>query len=296
MDIMKFFVILFSLIFSIIPCHSLTIEIVSPHAPGGPTDAVARIVQSALNDPAYKIVYKPGATSQIGIRYVNENDSLLVYANVQTFISTKRMNTDVKKIVENDLEPIVTIGIMPSLLFCNSATGIKTFQDLKNYDKILSFGTTGEGSVDSYLTDFMLSTFPNKHVIVQYPQAGSKPILDLMGNHINCMFVNYTLHNKNIGNPKLSPIIISHNIHDGIPVWDSIFSQKFQISNIIGLAVSKNLSSDLREKIIKDVKRSFTESFQRDLKKIGLIPYVNYSNIKSLDEETISFLKKNNLF
>lgn len=276
---------------------SLATEIVSPHAPGGPSGAVSMLLENQLGSD-YKTIYKPGATSQLAIRYVSESfDSMLVFASVQTFVSTGIMQEDVRNIVDNDLEVIGTMAIMPTILFCNSKTGIKNMEDLINYKGRLLFGTTGIGTGDSYNTQMLIKMLSNKdHAIVPYAKGGAKPISDLLGNHINCMFAQYAIHNSKIKNENLNAIVVSNPVKENLPVWKDL-NMKYPdlITNILGVAVSKKMPLETKTKIKRDLSVIFaTEEFKNKIINLGFIPLINDTDLSVVDKvnkETANYLK-----
>jgi tripartite-type tricarboxylate transporter receptor subunit TctC len=280
--------------------YAITIEIVAPFGPGGPGSLIARSVQEAFNDTAYIVVHKPGGSSQVALRHVHKENAVMVFASIMSFVSIDKMNTDVKKIVTEDLEIIASIGIMPMVLFCNAETGIKNFIDLQNNKKPLSFGSVGVGTGDHYTTQLIINKLPkNDHIIVQYPTGGGKPLFDLLGNQINCMWVQYAVHRQHLTNPKLNAIMVTNPISENVPLWDTQFKEKFPLSNIMGLVISKNLSVEVREKILFDIRNKFDASFEKKIKGLGITPYIRYGNdtqiIQEFNKNTLEYLIKNNL-
>jgi tripartite-type tricarboxylate transporter receptor subunit TctC len=246
------------------------------------------------------MTHRPGGSSQIAIRHVHKENAILVFLSIMSFVSTDKMNPDVKKIVTDDLEIVASIGILPMLLFCNADTGIKNLTDLQNYKKPLSFGTTGIGTGDHYTTQLLINKLPNKdHVIVPYATGGSKPIFDLLGNQINCMWVQYAVHNQHLANPKLNALMVTNPVSEKIPLWDKEFKEKFPLTNIIGLAISKKLPADVREKILFDIRNKFDASFEKEIRALGITPYVKYGKdvqiIQEINRDTLRYLIKNNL-
>lgn len=280
--------------------YANTIEIVSPFGPGGPGSLTARKIQETFNDPAYIVAHRPGGSSQIAIRHVHKENAVMIFLSIMSFVSIDKMNSDVKKIVTDDLEIVASIGVLPMLLFCNADTGIKNLADLQNYKKPLSFGTTGIGTGDHYTTQLLINKLPTKnHVIVPYATGGSKPIFDLLGNQINCMWVQYAVHNQHLANPKLNALMVTNPVNEQIPLWDKEFKEKFPLTNVIGLAISKKLPAEVREKILFDIRNKFDASFEKEIKALGITPYVKYGKdaqiIQEINRDTLKYLIKNNL-
>lgn len=292
--------LLLSILFVTANVEASTIEIVSPFGPGGPNSLVAKKIQETFKDSNYNITHKPGASSQVAIKHINKENSVLVFASIMTFVSIDKMTNEVKKIVRDDLEIIASIGILPNLLLCNSETGIKNYQDLKNYKGSLSFGSVGIGTSDHYLTQIMLNKLPfNNHIIVTYAAGGSKPIMDLLGNQINCMWVQYAVHNQHLSNPRVNAIMITNPVKEKIYLWEDEFKEKFPMTNIIGLAISKKVAKEVKDKITVDINTNFDLTFEREIERLGIIPFVQHGkNIKLVEQfnqETLKYLIKNKL-
>lgn len=292
--------LLASLFFIASNLQAATVEIVSPFGPGGPNSLMAKKLQETFKENNYIVTHKPGGSSQIAIRYINKENGILVFASIMSFVSLDKMNNDVKKIVQEDLEIISSIGILPMLLFCNSETGIKNYQDLKNYKGSLSFGTVGIGTGDHYTTQIMLNRLPNNnHTIVPYATGGSKPMVDLLGNQINCMWVQYAVHNQHLTSSKVNAIMTTNKVKEKIYLWDDEFKEKFPMTNIMGIAVSKKMPKEIRDKIILDINNNFDSSFDKEIEKLGIIPFVytgkNLKLIEQLNQDTLKYLVKNKL-
>jgi len=177
---------------------SKPIKVVSPWSPGGPAEALARVVttkmSAALGQPIV-IESKPGANGEIGTAAVAsappDGYTLLLSHLGPTAISPalkKNLPYDPVK----DFEPISQVVAGPTLLVVRNDLPVKSVKELIDYAKAhpgqLAYGSVGVGST-THLAGEMLNMTAGIETI-HVPYKGSTPILvDLIGGRLAFAFV-----------------------------------------------------------------------------------------------------------
>jgi tripartite-type tricarboxylate transporter receptor subunit TctC len=196
------------------PYPSKPIRMIVPFAAGAP-DAAARILaqqlQAQMGQPVL-VENRPGANGLPGTDAVARADPdgytlLLVSTSIAINPSLHRkMPFDVQK----DLEPITAVVTGPGyILVVNPALPVKTVKELvalaKTPGKQLTYGTPGFGNALHLATE-MFTTRAGISV-THAPYKGAGPaIADLIGGHIQMMFVTPPLSMPHIRSGRLRPI------------------------------------------------------------------------------------------
>jgi tripartite-type tricarboxylate transporter receptor subunit TctC len=174
------------------------IKVISPWSPGGPAEALARMVtgkmSAGLGQPIV-IESKPGANGEIGTAFVASAppDG---YTILLSHLGPTAISPALKRSLPYDpvkgFEPISQVVAGPTLLVVRNDLPIKTVQDLVKHAKAnpgkLAYGSVGVGST-THLAGEMLSMLAGIDLI-HVPYKGSTPILaDLIGGRLAFAFV-----------------------------------------------------------------------------------------------------------
>ena len=193
---------------------SKPIRMIVPFAAGAP-DAAARILaqqlQVQMGQPVL-VENRPGANGLPGTEAVARADPdgytlLMVSTSIAINPSLyRKMPFDVQK----DLEPVTAVVTGPGyILVVNPALPVKTVKELvalaKTPGRQLTYGTPGFGNALHLATE-MFTTRAGISV-THAPYKGAGPaIADLIGGHIQMMFVTPLLSMPHIRSGKLRPI------------------------------------------------------------------------------------------
>jgi tripartite-type tricarboxylate transporter receptor subunit TctC len=193
---------------------SKPIRMIVPFAAGAP-DAAARILaqqlQVQMGQPVL-VENRPGANGLPGTETVARADPdgytlLMVSTSIAINPSLyRKMPFDVQK----DLEPVTAVVTGPGyILVVNPALPVKTVKELvalaKTPGRQLTYGTPGFGNALHLATE-MFTTRAGISV-THAPYKGAGPaIADLIGGHIQMMFVTPPLSMPHIRSGKLRPI------------------------------------------------------------------------------------------
>ena len=175
---------------------SKPVKLVVGYAPGGSSDAVARLVASRLSDKlgqTFVVENRPGAASNIAAATVarspNDGYTILLGSNASTINVSlyKELPFDFQK----DFEPVALLTRFPNIMVVNNTVPVKSVQEFINYAKAnpkgIFFASSGAGSSTRLSAELfkMMTGVEMEHV--QY--KGSAPALtDLMAGRIQVMF------------------------------------------------------------------------------------------------------------
>lgn len=173
------------------------INLVVPFSPGGPTDAMARTLATALKPLLGQNVLvdnRPGAGGNIGAEYVaraeGDGNTLLFGTSGPLAINVslyRKMGYDPVK----SFAPVVQIGHLPNVLVVYPSLPVKDVPELIAYAKAhpgkLSFASSGNGA-SSHLAGVLFNLRCGTD-IQHVPYKGTGPALqDLLGNQVDLTF------------------------------------------------------------------------------------------------------------
>ncbi|HEY6704780.1 MAG TPA: tripartite tricarboxylate transporter substrate-binding protein, partial [Xanthobacteraceae bacterium] len=135
---------------------SRTITIVVPYPPGGPIDALARLIaQEAAGDLNQSIVVenRPGGSGIIGANAVaraEPDGHMLVLGTNQTHATNQSLIKNCPYDAVRDFAPVAGIAAMPHVLVARNSLGVTTVGEVvamaRTKPGALTFGSTGNGS------------------------------------------------------------------------------------------------------------------------------------------------------
>lgn len=279
-------------------------ELTVHHAPGGPSDTVARIISQHL--PAnYIVVNRPGALGTIAVNQVlrstSARPSILVATMPQIFVTNPLMVPNINHNPERDLETIAVIGVLPNVLVCNNRHNFRSIDDLKRVSTSLNFGIGSIGSNEHLATALLLKQWDNSHQIVAYPQGGVRALPDLINGSIDCMFANYPLVRGSLNGQHYTALMSSVDLNLNIPTWQQTFNSSYPFESYIGLVVSRTLENEIKNQIRENITRSFAQAnLRQQIENIGLFSVLStdqlhIDNAIMLHDEIRKFLAKNQI-
>lgn len=177
---------------------SKTIRFVVPYPPGGPTDLMARLLQTELQTRlgvSVIIDNKAGAGGNIGSADVARQAPADGYTLLLAASGPMAVNATLYKAMSfnplTDLAPVIQISSFPLVLEVNPKLGVTSVKDFvalaKSKKTELSFASAGNGT-PQHLAGEMFNTQMEIHV-AHIPYRGAGPALnDLLGGQVNVMF------------------------------------------------------------------------------------------------------------
>jgi tripartite-type tricarboxylate transporter receptor subunit TctC len=171
---------------------SRTVRIVLPFPPGGPTDAVGRMLAQKLSEQtgqSFIIENRAGGNGTIGPNEVikSPRDGYTLLFNASTFVLTPLTSKSVTYDVQKDFAPIALVAKGPLAVSVSNELPVKDIRELMAYAKAnpgkLAFAVGSTGSAGHLATELLRRSAGLDFLIVPY--KGSTPAYqDLIGGQI----------------------------------------------------------------------------------------------------------------
>lgn len=171
------------------------IKIITPFAPGGPTDIVLRgaapRVQQLLGQPLV-IDNKPGANGNLGTSEAARaaGDGYTWLWSTDTTMTVNPHVYEKMPFKTTDLQPVIRASTFSQTLVCSPGMGVKTVADLVRKAKQgpLTYASGGAGSPGHLTTEQFLTTAGIQ--MTHIPYKGPAPaVQDILGGQVNCGFL-----------------------------------------------------------------------------------------------------------
>jgi putative tricarboxylic transport membrane protein len=177
------------------------IEIVSPSAPGGGLDLVARTLQYAiqqqkLSSKPVNVQNRPGGGGTVGIAYINSHPGDGHYVSIQALSLITNSLTGISTLGLDDVTPLAVV-VTDQIVFAVSAgSSIKTGKQLvdlmKKDPSAVSIGVSGAPGSQSHDAAALVARAsgidPSKLKIVFF-DSGGDAVTSLAGEHVNTVVV-----------------------------------------------------------------------------------------------------------
>ena len=260
------------------------IRLVVPFPPGGSTDALARLVQTGMQQRLGTniiIENKPGASGAAGTTTVAKsppdgNTWLVVFDthSVNPYLMNLQYDT------EKDLDPVMLVATAPYLLAVNTKHEFKTLADVLAAAKAkpdgLSYASVGSGSIGHLFMVLLQKKTGVKLTHVPY-RGGGPAMNDALGGHVDFIVGSVALITPQLGSGKLRPIVQTGEkrvpalkdvptVTESVPdltayTWWGVFAPAGTPKPIVE-RFNKELAATIRE---ERVSKTLTESQQMTL-------------------------------
>ena len=245
---------------------SSPVRIVVGFAPGGGTDALARVVAIKLTEMWKQQVIvenKAGSAGLLAAEYTAQqpsDGSTLLMAHINSHALAPVLQPKLRYSVERDFVPIVMVGVTPNLLIAHPGAGARTVKDVvamcKARPGAVSFGSAGAGSAQH----LALEMFKQRAGVdaLHIPYKGSGPLLiDLMGGQIQFSFDTMTAATPHVKSGKVLAIAQTRakraKGHPGVPTMQEEGYDGFEATTWYGLVGPGKLPTPIADKINRDV-------------------------------------------
>lgn len=260
-------------------------RLIVPFPPGGSTDALARLVQTGLQQRLGAniiIENKPGASGAAGTAVFTKsppdgNTWLFVFDthSVNPYLMNLQYDT------EKDLDPVMLVATAPYLLAVNTKHDFKTLADVVAAAKAkpdgLSYASVGSGSIGHLFMVLLQRKTGLKLTHVPY-RGGGPAMNDALGGHVDFIIGSVALVTPQLGSGKLRPIVqtgekrvpalpeVATVMESGVPdltayTWWGVFAPAGTPKPIVE-RFHKELVATIRE---ERVTKALTESQQMSL-------------------------------
>ena len=174
------------------------LTIVVAYSAGGSTDVIARILGARLQDKLGRPVIiedKPGATGQIGSRYVAKAEpdgNTIQIAAQTTHAVAPSLYNNIGYDPVKDFTPIILVATSPLVLVCNPALPVSSVRELVEYLKArpgqVNYATGGRGD-GSHLAAMSFNKLAGVSAVAVPFQGDGQALPQVLGNHVPYMFL-----------------------------------------------------------------------------------------------------------
>ena len=174
-----------------------TITMVIPYSAGGPTDAMARMLATAIRPVLGQTMIvenKAGGGSNIGAEYVaraQPDGYTLMLGTSAPLAINQYLYANLKYDPLKSFAPVIQVGYLPNVLLVNPSVPAKNARELIAYTKAnpgkVSFASSGSGA-SSHLAGVMFNMQTGTDIL-HVPYKGTGPALnDLLGGQVQVAF------------------------------------------------------------------------------------------------------------
>ena len=237
-----------------------TVKIVVPFAAGGPVDQLARVLANELGPKLNSNVIvddRGGAGGAIGCEFVARSapdGNTVLLASLGSFVLNPILKPPTTYEPLKSFEPVMLVGVVPTLLVVNKDLGIASLPQLINKAKVqkLTYGSAGSGTTMNIAVEMLNAAAGVK--ITHVPYRGAAPALnDLLGGHVD--MVNADL-------PVLLPLVQAGSVKPlalfaaerspllpDVPTTTELGLPSVVIENWYGVLLPAGTPPDVRDKL-----------------------------------------------
>lgn len=193
------------------PWPSKPIVLVSPYAPGGSTDVLARLISARLNGKLGQPVVvenRPGAGGNLGTAYVAKakpDGHTFLLASSGPIVIAGALYPKLNYHPDADFTAVSPVARTGYVVTVNAKSGLASLKDViaKGKDGQLAFGSAGSGTPQHIIGEMFNMAAKTK--LQHIPYKGSGPLLnDLIGGQVPLAFDNplVVMQQVKVGNLK----------------------------------------------------------------------------------------------
>jgi tripartite-type tricarboxylate transporter receptor subunit TctC len=244
------------------------VRIVVGFAPGGGTDALARLVGQKLQamwNLTVVVENRAGASGVIAADLVSKaapDGNTLLMAHINSHALAPGLMPKLGYVVDRDFTPLTLVGVTPNLLICNNDQPAKTVADLVAQCKAnpgkVTFGSAGQGSAQHLaLESFKLAAGV---FALHIPYKGSGPMLtDLMGGQIGYSFDTMTAATPHVKSGKVRAIAQTRakraSGHPTVPTMAESGFPGFEATTWYGLVGPGKMPPAIAQRMNEDINK-----------------------------------------
>ena len=216
------------------------VRIVVPSAPGGGTDAYARLIGSALGETLrqqFIVDNRPGGNGTIGAeaaaRSAPDGYSILVTASPALMINPS-LYKNLPYNAERDFAPVSPVVISP-LMFCvNPSMNVRSLSELvaigKREPNKLTYGSAGQTSVTALGVRLLEDATGARFTNIPYKGLG-QAYQNLLSGELSFMFSDVVTVLAQVKAGKLAPLAVSHRVSQ-LPGVPSVVEAGFPVAEV----------------------------------------------------------------
>jgi tripartite-type tricarboxylate transporter receptor subunit TctC len=263
-----------------------TVRMIAPFAPGGATDALARVVSQKLSERWRQQVIvdnRPGAGGNIGAelaaRAAPDGYTLVVAGAPHAINMTlyRKLSYDLQK----DLVAINRIAGYPSAIVVHPSLPVKTVKELialaKKRPGELNFGSAGPGSPNRLAIELFMIMSNTKMTHVPYKGGSGQMVGELLAGQVQLASIGLPPSMGHINAGKLRPIAVTGATRSpllpNVPTVSEAGLPGFDVTSWYGIFAPAATPRNLVTKINADITAILeTPDMKQRLEKLGADP------------------------
>lgn len=249
------------------------ITLVVPFPPGGSTDLIARALSTKMAEKlgagfTFIVDNKAGATGTIGAAQVARAPAdgyTFLVSSLGPFVIAPHLiksNYDALK----DLDPITIVAQAPNVLVVPAASARKSVPDVISYLKAnpdkMSFASSGNGSSDHLTAELFWQQTGTSGVHIPY-KGGGPVMTDLLGNQVECSFMNINTALPQIKAGKLRALAITSAkrspLLPEVPTLEESGVKEANVNSWQAVAAPKGLPADIKKRMLDAIVASIKD-------------------------------------
>lgn len=263
---------------------SKTIRFVVPYPPGGPTDLMARMLQSELSTRLGVTVIvdnKGGAGGNLGSAEVAKQAPADGYTLLLAASGPMAVNPTLYRsmpfVPMTDLAPVIQISAFPLVLEVHPSVPVNNVKELialaQKTDSKLAFASAGNGTPQHLAGEIFNTQESTK--IAHIPYRGAGPALnDLIGGQVQVMFDILGSSLPHIQGGKLKPLAVTsakrHPSLPNVPTMIEAGVPGYELTGWHGIAVRAGTPAPIIQKLNTTLNAIFSEpEFKKRWEAIG---------------------------
>jgi len=241
------------------------IRIIVPQATGGTNDIVTRLIALELSKALNQSIIvenRPGASGAIGMQaaataapdgytFAIASDSIAIMSATKESLSWR---------LGRDLIGVSLLGEQPIGIAVSGQTPYQTLSDLinaaKNKPDTISYGTSGQGTNQHYIGEWLAKSGNFKWIHVPY-KGGGQAIIDLTGGTTPAAVLGFAplLSQQKKGGIRILAITSAQrNVSaPSVPTLNELGFKDMVINQWVGVVTPKNLNPIILNKMSKEI-------------------------------------------
>ena len=249
------------------------IMFVVPFPPGGPTDAMARILATELTKELGQSVVvdnRGGAGGNIGadaVARATPDGYTIMFGTSGPLAINHSLYKGMKYDPRTSFEPVMYVGYLPNILVVRPGLGVSNVQELIAKEKVkpgtLSFASSGNGA-SSHLAGVLFNELAGSR-LMHVPYKGTGPALnDLLGGQVDMTFTDILTAMPYIKSDKIKALgVATARRSSAMPDIPSIAEQGvkgYDVSVFFGVVAPKGTPQDR----IQVLNQAFSKALDSD--------------------------------
>lgn len=246
-----------------------TIRMVVPFAPGGTTDAIARIVALKTGELLGQTIVvdnRAGAGGNIGTDQVAKSapDGYTIEMVGNSFTVNPALYSAMPY-KQSDLMPVVMAGMVPFVMVANPNAPFKTLPELIAYARAnpgkVTYGSGGSGTIGHLGAHWFAEMAKIKLLHIPY-KGGSQAMTDLLGGQVNIFFDTLITSTPFLKSGQVRPLFVT--TAKRIQAWPNIPTAAesgfpdLTFSAWVGIVAPAATPKDIVERINREVNVALT--------------------------------------